>query len=336
MPSSSLAPETDSPSDLPAPDTATPHVTVVVLNWCNEEVTRECLESVEALEYGPYTTLLVDNGSPDGSGERLRAAFPAVRYLQTGANQGYTGGNNRGIEWAMERGSDYVLIVNNDAALAPDALSHLVSAAEESHDGPVGGVAPKILYRDDPRRIWYAGGEFSAFRGLGLHWREGELDAPDGDEGLRDVTFMTGCCFLLSAEALRTVGTFDEAFFAYVEDADLSLRLQKAGFRLVYQPRARVFHDSLLPGELPSPFQIRQRDRGRRRVMGKHFGMVSRFPFLVRFYLTRAVLFLRYAAAGDGARARAILQGAGWAYPPCSSYQRTNARTPSRNSHDGS
>ena len=310
MPSSSLAPETDSPPHLKAQKTNLPQVTVVVLNWCAEAVTSACLDSVARLEYNGYTTLLVDNGSPDGSGEKLHAAFPEIHYLQTGSNLGYTGGNNRGIDWALGRGADYVLIVNNDAVLEPDALSHLVATAEKTQ-GKVGGVAPKILYRDDPERIWYGGGEFSAVRGLGLHWREGQLDAPGQDHGVHDVTFMTGCCLLLSTEALREVGTFDEAFFAYVEDADLSLRLREAGFRMVYQPKARVFHDSLHPGEKPSPFQIRQRDRGRRRVMRKHFPFWSRTPFLFRFYLTRVILFFLYWMGGEGERARAIFDGMG-------------------------
>src|SRR4051812_42735983 len=79
------------------PRQAAPHVVVVVLNWCNENDTAACLESLALVHYESVTVLLVDNGSPDGSGDRLRDRFPAVRYLQTGANLGYAGGNNRGF-----------------------------------------------------------------------------------------------------------------------------------------------------------------------------------------------------------------------------------------------
>ena len=158
-----------------------------------------------------------------------------------------------------------------------------------------------------PERIWYAGGEFSPIKGLGLHWRDSELDQPDEAENTCEITFMTGACCLLSAEALRVIKGFDEDFFAYVEDADLSLRMRQAGYQLYYQPAARVLHHCAPPGTPPSPFQIRQRDVNRRRIMRKHASLGHRIPFLARFWITRAILLLRYALTGDWERAQAIL-----------------------------
>ncbi len=305
-------PHNAAPLSSPEHPGARPAVTVVVLNWCDEALTRECLRSVVESSYESLEVLLVDNGSDDGSGERLRTEFSGVSFLQTGSNQGYTGGNNRGIEWAMEREADYVLILNNDTVIDTACVSELVAAATDEADGPVGGVVPKILYHDDPSRIWYAGGHFSSLKGLGTHWRAD--DADEGDDPAQedgfDVTFMTGCCCLLSAEALHHLGGFDEEFFAYVEDAELSLRMAGHGLRMVYRPSARVLHHSPPPGSEPSPFQIRQRDLNRRLVMRMHFSMWRRFPFLARFYATRAAHLIRYVALGDLARARAILGGA--------------------------
>lgn len=287
-----------------------PRVTVVVLNWCDEDVSRACLESLRRVRYPGLRVLLVDNGSHDGSGERLQTAFPDVDYLQTGSNQGYAGGNNRGIEWALERGADYVLVLNNDTEVDAECVRHLVDAAQAAGPG-VAAVVPKILYHDRPDRIWYAGGYFSPVRGLGLHWRENEADTERGNElRAQAVTFMTGCCCLLSAEALRRVGGFEEELFAYVEDAELSLRFTEAGYRMLYAPGARVLHRSPPPGSDPSPFQIRQRDRNRRWVMRRHFPLGRRIPFLVRFYLTRAALLARYLYRGDAPRARALVDGA--------------------------
>jgi GT2 family glycosyltransferase len=284
-------------------------VTVVVLNWCRERLTRECLLSLRDTEYEHATILLVDNGSDDVSGERLRSSFPEVSFLQTGSNRGYTGGNNRGIEWALANDSDYVLVLNNDTEVAPGCLTSLVEAAERVGAG-VGGVVPKILRHDAPDRIWYAGGEFSPLRGLGLHWREGERDDPDVVEAPRPVTFMTGCCCLLSAKALREVGGFVEELFAYAEDAELSLRFARAGYEMVYEPRARVVHHCGPPGEQPAPFKIRQRDVNRRWVMARYFSVLRRIPFLTRFYATRALLLARFLFTGDLPRARAIISGA--------------------------
>lgn len=287
-----------------------PIVTAIVLNWCDEEATAACLRSLLKSDYSTLKLLLVDNGSPDDSFEGLRASFPEIEFLQTGENLGYTGGNNRGIERALRGNADYLLILNNDIVVDPCAVSKLVDVAENS-DKDIGGVVPKILYYDDPDRIWYAGGEFSPMLGLGLHWGEGTLDRSDNSEGIRNVTFMTGACFLISAEALRELKGFDDDFFAYVEDAELSLRMAKAGYKMCYEPEARVLHRCPLPGTPPSPFQIRQRDRNRRRIMRKHASLGRRLPFLMRFIVTRIILLGRYALSRDWERARAILQGMG-------------------------
>jgi len=285
-----------------------PPVTAVVLNWCGEEVTRECLASLLAADYPALTILLVDNGSPDGSGERLHSAFPGIAYLQTGANLGYTGGNNRGIGWALDRGAEYVLVLNNDAVVEPTAVTRLVEAAGAG--AQVGAVAPKILYFAAPDRIWFGGGSVSRVRGLGVHRGRGERDDPTKNETLEGITFVTGCCCLLSADALRGVGAFAEDFFAYVEDVELSLRLARAGYRLVYQPAARVLHRVPLGVEsAPSPFQIVHRDRNRRRLAHRHFGRLDRIRFAGWFYPTRLVLLAQYAGSGDWPRARAVWRG---------------------------
>src|SRR3954469_23326637 len=109
-----------------------PHVTVVVLNWCNESETADCLQSLAADRSGTLTVLLVDNGSPDGSGERLHARFGDIPYLQTGSNLGYAAGNNRGFERALADGADYVMVLNDDTIVDPDCVTRLLAAAEET------------------------------------------------------------------------------------------------------------------------------------------------------------------------------------------------------------
>jgi len=287
-----------------------PTVTAIVLNWCDEALTADCLRSLLASDYRALRILLVDNGSTDNSYEQLRESFPNIEFLQTGNNLGYTGGNNRGIERALKDDPDYVLILNNDTVIEPEAVGRLVDAAENGH-GKVGGVVPKILYYDRPDQIWYAGGEFSWLRGLGLHWREGDLDQIDGAETILPVTFMTGACCLLSSEALSELKGFDEDFLAYVEDADLSLRMGQAGYEMYYQPSARLLHHCPPSDTPPSPFQIRQRDCNRRRVMKKHASLGQYLPFLARFYITRIILWLGYAFRRDRERSRAILKGMG-------------------------
>lgn len=291
--------------------TSPPRVVAVVLNWCGEEDTAACLESLAASTYPALTVLLVDNGSPDGSGERLRERFPDLPYLQTGANLGYTGGNNRGVAWALAHGADHVLVLNNDTVVAADCVTRLVEAAEQPPAGArVGAVAPKILYHDEPQRLWFAGGDFRPARGLGVHRREHEADDPARERGCEVVSFLTGCCLLIPAPVLRAVGGFREEYFAYVEDVELSLRLTRAGYALLYEPAARLLHRVDPRPAPPSPFQILQRDRNRRRLVRDHYGAGEAIRFACWFYPTRAARLVQYAAARDWPRARAVIQGA--------------------------
>lgn len=279
-------------------------VVAVVLNWSAEELTGECIDSLECSQYSRLRILLIDNGSPDGSGQRLHARFPNIPYLQMGRNLGYGVANNRGIEWALAHRADYVLVVNNDAVVLPEAIGLLVEAAESGEEVAI--VAPFIGYHDDPETAWYAGGQFSRLRGLGVH------AAPRPAEGLtkaEEVSFASGCVCLISARAIRDVGIFAEDFFSYVEDAEFCVRLKRAGYRLFFEPRARALHHTPRLEHDPAPYKIRLRDRNRRRVMRRHFGPLVRIPFLARFYVTRLILLLRYSARLDWPRAAAVVQG---------------------------
>ncbi|MGH7623484.1 MAG: glycosyltransferase family 2 protein, partial [Gemmatimonadaceae bacterium] len=166
-------------------------------------------------------------------------------------------------------------------------------------------VAPQIRYFDAPDRVWYGGGTFSRPRAVGVHSasRKSDRAAPS------PVTFVTGCCFLIRAAVVRELGGFEEAFFAYVEDAELSVRLRAAGHTMLYEPRARLLH-RIKPLAAETAFQIRQRDLNRRRLVGKHYNLRERAVFAMWFYPTRAVHLARYLAVGDRARASAIIGGA--------------------------
>src|SRR5437868_6871459 len=125
---------------------------IVLTHGGAEEITAACIDSLLAQDYANLVVLLVDNASFDGCGERLRDRYPAIRYLNTGGNFGYTGGNNRGMRYAIANGADYVLVLNNDTVMQPACVSILVQSAGDA--GSFGAIAPKILYWDDPKRIW--------------------------------------------------------------------------------------------------------------------------------------------------------------------------------------
>jgi GT2 family glycosyltransferase len=276
-------------------------VAVVLLNLCAEEDTAACIRSLRAGDYPALEIVLVDNGSADGSGERLRETFSGITYLQTGENLGFTGGNNCGIERALAEGCDYLLILNNDTVVDPGCVTALVEAARS-----VGG---KILFYDAPERIWFGGGDFSRTRALGMHRLEGRPDPDPAEQGVREVSFLTGCCMLIPAAVLREVGAFEEDFFIYVEDVDLSLRIAAAGYRLLYQPAARLYHRVPLEEPPIPPHKIVLRDRNRRRLVRRRYGRIDRFRFALFFYPSRMVRAAQYLVRGDRARAGAIWRG---------------------------
>lgn len=288
-------------------DDRKPSVVAILLNWCAEELTRDCVNSLRGSDYPNLAVMLVDNGSPDGSGDRLRLAFSDVCYVQTGSNLGFTGGNNVAIERALGAGYEYVLLVNNDTTVEPDCVTRLVEVAES--EPRVGAVGGKIMYHDEPNRIWFAGGDLSRIRMSGSHRAQGKLEVPGRSGPVEEVSFLTGCCMLISAEVLREVGRFRADLFAYLEDVDLSMRLSSAGYRLLYQPTARVYHRIPVTEGPIAPEKIVLRDRNRRRVASERLSGMERMGFTLYFYPTRLLLAFLYAMRGDRLRAAAVWRG---------------------------
>ena len=216
-----------------------PLVVTIVLNWNGKEVIADCLGSLLASDYPNLRVIVVDNGSVDGSVEYLKAEFPTVGLICSPVNLGYTGGNNLGIRRALEEGTAYVLLLNNDTVVDRECVSHLVRVAESNPR--YGALNPKMYYFDPPNRLWYAGGAFSLWRGVSEIWGRKAVDEGQYDT-LREVTFANGCALLIRTPVLQEVGLLDEALFSVAEDADLSIRIRRAGYQLAYVPQAQLWH----------------------------------------------------------------------------------------------
>jgi len=147
-------------------------------------------------------------------------------------------------------------------------------------------------------------------RALGLHRRVMERDDPADRSAVEEITFVTGSCFLMPAAVARAMHGFREDFFMYCEDVELSLRLRRAGYRMLYQPTARVMHREPVGGQLATPFASYHRDRNRRRLVRAHYSPLQRVLFALWFYPSRLLRLAQYLARGDRSGARAILAGA--------------------------
>lgn len=216
-----------------------PKMIAVVLDWNGAADTVRCVRSLSRLDTPGLEVMVVDNGSRTSPESALKTAGLPVEVVATGCNLGYAGGNNFGIRLALERGADFVWVLNNDAEAQPGALGALLESALRQPKAAVFGS--RVLRGDDPSRIWVAWGRVT--------WRqslialEGE-DAVDGPRyaGERDVEWIPGCSLLFRASALCEVGGFDEEFFAYHEDVDWAARAHAKGWTCRYVGASRVVH----------------------------------------------------------------------------------------------
>ena len=216
-----------------------PLVAIVVLNWNGAEDTLRCIASLARQTHPNFRILVVDNGSTDGSTERLRALGDRITLIESTKNLGYTGGNNLGMARAMADGADYVWLFNNDAIAEPDTLARLVAACEA--DPGIGLASPLVRDDADPALIHFAGGRFDLDTPIyepteDLEKARAWQEADPGHMAL------WGTAMLARRALVEKIGLLDERIFAYWEDIDYSIRGALAGFRNVMVFDAVVFH----------------------------------------------------------------------------------------------
>lgn len=231
-----------------------PMVAIVVLNWNNYEDTSECLDSLADITYPNYKVHVVDNGSTDQSGGRLEMEYDWCEFVFTGENLGYTGGNNKGAERAMEDSPDYVLFLNNDAVVTSSFLRPLVATAESERN--IGIVGPIVYDYGEEDTIQSAGGEISLWTGRHISYNQ----LPREDTSTVD--YVSGSCLMISSDLFDELDGFDEDYFLYTDEIDLCYRANQKGYRIMVASSSKIYHkEHGSTGSQPSPltnyFQIR-------------------------------------------------------------------------------
>lgn len=276
-------------------------VTVVIPNWNGERLLGPCLSSLSHQTFREFDTVVVDNGSTDGSLGLLARDFPEVSVISLGENRGFSAAANTGIE---SSDTELAALLNNDTEQDPGWLAALVRAAEAYPEA--GSFASKLLDYGE-RRILDGAGD--ALRRSGLPYRlghgetnRGQYDAP---------AYVFGACAaaaLYRREMLEEVGLFDEDFFAYCEDGDLSFRAQLAGHHCLYVPEATVYHvGSASAGGKRSAFATRLGTRNGLSLLVKNLPLPL-LPGSLPFILLGQFLRLGVTALSPATR-RAHLEG---------------------------
>jgi GT2 family glycosyltransferase len=283
-------------------------VVAVVLTWNGREDTLACLASLAVIPDRPERVVVVDNDSSDGTAEAVAERFPEVELVRTGANLGFAGGNNRGIERALALGADHVLILNNDAEVEPGAIRALVDAAGERPDA--GSLGAKILFADPPGLVWFAGADYDPRRGY--NGRQRGYREPDGPQfaGTRETDRACGAAMLVPRAVLERVGGFDEELFLYTEDVEWSLRAAEAGYRhLVVGDSVVRHHVSASGGGESSPLTLYYGLRNSLVVCERHAPLGRLATWRRRLVLLGAHLAQAVLAPGRVTGVRAVVAG---------------------------
>ena len=210
---------------------------VVIPNWNGAARIQACLDSLEA-QTQAHEVVVVDNGSIDSSIEIIKKNYPDVHIIRHSKNKGFTGGVNPGIEYAMQHAAEYVALLNNDAVADKNWLKNLVRFLD---DQPKAAVATSKICDSEKTHLDSTGDIYTIW-GLPYPRGRGEEYGTQYDND-KWVFGASGGASLYRIKALEQVGLFDNNFFAYYEDVDLSFRLQLAGWQIGYVPAAEVYHE---------------------------------------------------------------------------------------------
>ncbi len=257
-----------------------PLVYIIILNYNGWRDTIECLESVYRNSYPNYRVIVIENGSQDGSAEKIGewikksklvpACFkqgqePVIIDIEK--NLGFAGGNNVGILHALKNDADYMLLLNNDTVVEKGFLKELVKITKDNDAGIIGG---KIYYygacgersESNRNKIWYKGGRLNWLFGGGTHYGKGKYEK-DKNEGIYEVTFITGCMMLIKKSTVERIGLLEESYFLYCEDTDYCARALKNHIKMAVNLSSVIYHkeNSTLGGWKPAHIYYLIRNR---------------------------------------------------------------------------
>jgi GT2 family glycosyltransferase len=282
-------------------------ITVVIPHYNGLQILDDCLVSLYNNHFTQFKTILIDNGSTDGSQQHVRKKFPQVELIQNEKNLGYAGACNQGIEFAK---TSFILLLNNDTVMPENFLDEMYSAISENAN--IAAVQPKILSIQQKDNFDYSGGAGGELDIFGYPFARGRIfDDVEQDKGQYDsasmqVFWTSGCALLLRKGVVDVIGKLDEDFFAHQEEIDLNWRAQLAGFQNRVTMKTYIYHYSGYTLRSDNEHKMYLNHRNNLIMMLKNYSLTSLiFLFPMRLVLEFITILADYFL-WHGVRYRAV------------------------------
>jgi GT2 family glycosyltransferase len=216
-----------------------PKIGIVLLNYNGYKDTIECIRSLNNINYKNHVIIIVDNASTDNSFEILEKNINKNCFLiQSEKNNGFANGNNIGIKKALSMNCDYVILLNNDTLVHKDFINEMIKCYSLYEN--VGLVSSKMLFYPESKKVWFGGGSFNDKKFIVTHqYYENEDNYEDS---IREISFATACCLMISRNVIENVGLLPEEYFMYFEDVDYCYNVILNGYKIIYNPNAKIYH----------------------------------------------------------------------------------------------
>ncbi len=269
------------------------NISIVIPNWNGDKLISDCLKSLEKQTL-PVNIIVVDNGSTDNSIPLIEKDFPGVQLIKLGINKGFAGGVNVGIKESIDKGYEYIALFNNDAIADSHWVEKLVKTAK--NHPKAGIVTGKLMALD--KKHFDSTGEF--FHIWGVPSPRGRLEVDKGQYNQPSSVFgATGGASLYKASLFKDIGFFDESFFMYYEDTDISFRAQLAGWTVYYNPKAVAYHYIGASTEKVKGLHAYNTLKNQPLLILKNVPIKMLCGFLLRFCLIYTLTFLVMVRSGN-------------------------------------
>ena len=277
-----------------------PTVSIIIVNWNAKKYLEKCITSIQNQTYQNFEIILVDNSSTDGSVEFVENKFPNITIIKNEKNLGFAEGNNIGIKKAR---GEIIGLFNPDAIADENWLSNLVESLNSSEK--IAAVTGKMYYLGDKygkNAVFCTWSKMNSFSAMPVNFHD--------DEPQSKVDYLSGSAMLVKKSVIDKIGVIDPGYFLYFEETDWCARMIRAGYDLIYTPKAIVWHK--VASSIQDSKKIYYMERSRIRFALKNFDVEYIVIFNIEFFFETLYVFLRDLKNMDFTRSKIRFKAIKW------------------------